>query len=81
MKLVDQLFEFMFKEKFEEEGGDSIDFMDFEEAVNTNIEGDAMQEPLLNMFNPMDHATLTEAQIREGLSKLVRGRVDDFREQ
>ena len=53
MKLVDQLFDLIFAEKFEDNADNVIDTYAYHDAILDHIpEDDGMQEPLLALFDP-----------------------------
>ena len=81
MKLVDQLFDLIFADAFEEAGKDEIDTYAYQDAITNAIDGDAMAEPLLALFDPTQVEAVSERQIREKLGELVRKRKDDFHEE
>ena len=42
MKLVDQMFDWIFAQAFEDNGGDEIDILVYQDCINEKIEGDGM---------------------------------------
>ena len=79
MKVVDQMFNWIFADKFDE-GEDDIDTYTYQDAINQEIEGDGLAQPLLDLFDPTTKETVTRQDIRDGLKNLLRKNVDDYKE-
>ena len=79
MKLVDQMFDWIFSEQFEE-GEDEIDTYAYRDAITNQIEGDGMAQPLLDLFDPKTKENITREEIRTALTNLLRQRLDEYKE-
>ena len=50
MKLVDQMFEWIFEGAFEDDL-EEIDIMVYQDCIENQIEGDGMAQPMLDLFD------------------------------
>ena len=81
MKLVDQLFDLIFAEKFEDNADNVIDTYAYHDAILDHIpEDDGMQEPLLALFDPDKQHEVTRQEIRDALKGVCRSRLDEFQD-
>ena len=51
MKLVDQMFDWIFAKAFEDNGEDFIDIWVYQDCITLQIEGDGMAQPMLDLFD------------------------------
>ena len=52
------MFNWIFADKFDE-GEDDIDTYMYQDAINQEIEGDGLAQPLLDLFDPTTKETVT----------------------
>ena len=82
MKLVDQLFDYMFEDLFQEAEKDrqesTIDCFQLIDSIDEKLGDDAMAQPLKDMFDSAKTPDLTREMIREALTKLCSKQLIDF---
>ena len=60
MKLVDQMFDWIFAQAFEDNGGDEIDILVYQDCITEKIEGDGMAQPMLDLFDDKTQSIVTQ---------------------
>ena len=80
MKLVDQLYDHIFAELFDDDE-DEIDIWKYQEAIDTVLGEDSMAQPLKDLFDEDKGVhSVTKQDIRNALTDLCRERLVDFQE-
>ena len=78
MKLVDQLFENVFQDLFEE--NNEVEIWEYHEAIDNVLGEDSMAQPLKDLFDQDKVFQVSRQEIRNALTDLCRERLVDFQE-
>ena len=78
MKLVDQLFEHVFQDLFEE--NNEVEIWEYHEAIDNVLGDDSMAQPLKDLFDQDKVFQVSRQEIRNALTDLCRERLVDFQE-
>ena len=78
MKLVDQLFEHVFQDLFEE--NNEVEIWEYHEAIDNVLGEDSMAQPLKDLFDQDKVFQVSRQEIRNALTDLCRERLVDFQE-
>ena len=77
MKLVDQLYDHIFAELFDDDE-EEIDIWKYQEAIDQVLGEDQMAQPLKDLFDEDKVHSVTRQDIRNALTNLCSERLVDF---
>ena len=77
MQLVDQLFDHIFSELFDD-GDEEIEIWQYHEAIDQVLGEDSMAQPLKDLFDEDKVHSVTRQDIRNALTNLCSERLVEF---